>query len=221
MTSIEIPSSVSSIGSGAFCGCSSLENIIILASVTSIGNQAFADCEDLADVYYYATELPYLNDYTDQFDGSYVEYATLHVPAAVIDDFKSSAPWSSFGKIVPIDDVDILQCETPVINYKDGKLKFTCATEEALIHYEIGGTQAASGLVETTEKETGEVEVPTLITVTAYATANGYRRSETVEYQLPFNPGMRGDVNQDGEVTVADAVEVTNIILEKESKAKW
>lgn len=63
----------------------------------------------------------------------------------------------------------------------------------------------------------GKINVHTShITVTAYATAIGYLRSETVEYQLPFNSGLRGDVNQDGEVNVADAIEVANIILEKE-----
>ena len=36
------------------------------------------------------------------FDGSYPEYATLHVPAASIDSYKASAPWSSFGKIVAL-----------------------------------------------------------------------------------------------------------------------
>lgn len=60
----------------------------------------------------------------------------------------------------------------------------------------------------------------THVTITAYATANGHLRSETVEYQLPINLGLCGDVNQDGEVNVADAVRLSNIILEKEGETE-
>ena len=36
------------------------------------------------------------------FDGSYPEYATLHVPDASVDSYKATAPWSGFGKIVAL-----------------------------------------------------------------------------------------------------------------------
>ena len=39
-----------SIGEGAFAGCSSLTSITIPKSVTSIGNYAFADCKDLINI---------------------------------------------------------------------------------------------------------------------------------------------------------------------------
>ena len=51
LTSITIPSNVTSIGSGAFDMCSSLTSITIPASVTSIGSQAFADCSNLVSVF--------------------------------------------------------------------------------------------------------------------------------------------------------------------------
>ncbi len=47
ITSIEIPSSVTSIGSYAFEGCSSLTSIEIPSSVTSIGYSAFGNCSSL------------------------------------------------------------------------------------------------------------------------------------------------------------------------------
>ncbi len=47
LVSIEIPSSVTSIGDGAFAGCSSLASIVIPSSVTSIGWQTFAGCSGL------------------------------------------------------------------------------------------------------------------------------------------------------------------------------
>ena len=49
-TAIIIPSSVTSIGDYAFCGCSGLMSVTIPDSVTSIGRQAFGFCSELANV---------------------------------------------------------------------------------------------------------------------------------------------------------------------------
>ena len=45
-----IPSSVTSIGVGAFSNCDSLSKIVIPSSVTSISNGAFEDCSSLSDI---------------------------------------------------------------------------------------------------------------------------------------------------------------------------
>ncbi len=50
LTSIKIPNSVTSIGNGAFGGCSSLTSIDIPNSVTSIGDYAFYNCRSLTSV---------------------------------------------------------------------------------------------------------------------------------------------------------------------------
>ncbi|MDR3705342.1 MAG: leucine-rich repeat domain-containing protein [Paludibacteraceae bacterium] len=50
LTSITIPSSVTSIGNYAFEGCSGLTSIIIPSSVTSIGDYAFEICKDLTSI---------------------------------------------------------------------------------------------------------------------------------------------------------------------------
>ena len=50
LTSIEIPNSVTSIGGRAFDGCTGLTSIVIPNSVTSIGREAFSDCTSLTSV---------------------------------------------------------------------------------------------------------------------------------------------------------------------------
>ena len=55
ITSITIPNSVTSIGSYAFYGCSSLTSITIPNSVTSIGSYAFSGCYRLVEVYNLST----------------------------------------------------------------------------------------------------------------------------------------------------------------------
>ena len=50
LTSLTIPSSVTSIGSEAFSGCSGLTSLTIPSSVTSIGESAFWDCSGLTSL---------------------------------------------------------------------------------------------------------------------------------------------------------------------------
>ncbi|MBR2926739.1 MAG: leucine-rich repeat domain-containing protein, partial [Clostridia bacterium] len=50
ITSILIPDSVTSIGSSAFSGCSSLTSIVIPDGVTSIGDRAFSGCSSLTSI---------------------------------------------------------------------------------------------------------------------------------------------------------------------------
>ena len=50
LTSVTIPDGVTSIGDGAFYGCSGLTSVTIPDSVTSIGSYAFCDCSGLTSV---------------------------------------------------------------------------------------------------------------------------------------------------------------------------
>ena len=50
LTSLTIPSSVTSIGDSAFFGCSSLTSLTIPSSLTSIGNNAFYGCSSLTSL---------------------------------------------------------------------------------------------------------------------------------------------------------------------------
>ena len=102
LTSVTIPNSVTSIGDFAFSECSGLTSVTIPNSVTSIGDWAFDCCDNLKNVYCYSEEVPSTNVWI--FDGTYIENATLHVPASAIEAYKTTAPWSDFGTIKAIEE---------------------------------------------------------------------------------------------------------------------
>ena len=95
-----IEDGVETIKDNAFSGCSNLEMIEIGSSVTSIGTRAFAGSDKLTDVTCKAVNVPE----TDRtaFENSYIDYATLHVPAVSLTAYKTTGPWSGFKSIVPI-----------------------------------------------------------------------------------------------------------------------
>ena len=101
LIAVTIPNSISFIGTEAFEGCVGLTSLTIGKGVKSVSSKAFANCSELTDVYCYADKVPSTNK--NAFDGSYIEYATLHVPANSVEAYKSAAPWSNFGTIVAIE----------------------------------------------------------------------------------------------------------------------
>lgn len=104
LTSVNIPDSVTRIGDKAFWGCSGMTDVNIPNSVTKIGKFAFSYCKRLADVYCYAENMPSTERIV--FNNSDIRKATLHVPAASIEQYKTTEPWSDFGTIVAIDEAE-------------------------------------------------------------------------------------------------------------------
>ena len=171
LTTITIPEGVATIDSHVFYGCSRLTTIVLSKSVYRIGAEAFANCLELLDVYCHAESVPWTEADANVFNGSYPEYATLHVPACALADYQTTAPWSSFKEIVPLEDVTLEKCATPTISYVNGEVVFACDTEGATIKSEVK------------ENATGKFEdmrislIPTY-TITAYATKAQYEKSD-------------------------------------------
>ena len=100
MTSLTIPSGVTSIGESAFEGCSGLTSLTIPSSVTSIGYWAFLGCSGLTSIYVYTKNIPELG--LNVFFGCDAKNCTVYVPKGTYDAYKSSE-FGYFEKIVEFD----------------------------------------------------------------------------------------------------------------------
>ena len=221
LTSVTIPNSVTSIGGYAFQNCSGLTSVTIPNSVTYIEDQAFANCDELTDVYCQAEKLRNegwsgegLYTHLDAFKDSYPQYMTLHVPAASVEAYRSTEPWSQFKAFVALEDGDtptIQKCATPEISYANGKVTLSCETE---------GVDFISEVTVADAKKYYESEFTLSQTyiLTVYATKAGYENSDVATREIVIENGQTtlfGDLDKDGKVNVADHVKLSDIIMNK------
>ena len=143
--------------------------------MTSIGYRAFAYCENLENVYCYAETVPSTD--TDAFYDSNVESAILYVPASVIDAYKTTEPWSTFGTIKTLNEVEKEKCETPTIAFSDGRLTFSCATDD--VEYISEVTSA-----DFNKFYTAEVALTACYDISVTATKTGYANSDVATAKL-------------------------------------
>ena len=91
----------------AWIACSESENlttVTISSNLTCIDDSAFHKCTSLADMYCYAEQVPAMGK--DIFVDSNYKKATLHVPAASVEAYRSAEQWKDFGNIVALTDDD-------------------------------------------------------------------------------------------------------------------
>ena len=181
MTSITIPSSVTSLGNGCFNDCSGLTSITIPSSVTSLGGACFSGCKNLETVYFKGKKC------NSSYKGLYIPTTSIiKVPTEYLQGYKDS--FGSDYKYIFAwnpdetgeDNKPVTQCSTPSISYESGKLMFACETTGAKYHYTITDTDIKSDAL----SENGEVSLSAAYNISVYATADGYKASDKAEATL-------------------------------------
>ena len=178
LTEITLGEGVKIINDYAFSGFADVKTVDIGSTVTSIGVSAFSGTNKLTDVTCRAINVPEIDRTT--FANSYPNYATLHVPAVSLTAYKEMATWNEFKEIVAIKQdlpVDAEQCATPTISYQNGKLSFASVTEGVKFIYQITDNDIKSGFG-------AEVSLDATYHISVYATKEGYKDSETATATL-------------------------------------
>ena len=122
LTSVTIPRKVESIDFDAFYGCESLKSFTIGSGVKSIGSGVVSNCPSLLDIFCEAVEVPEANNAFEEWK---LRSAILYVPEESIEAYSTTAPWSSFRKIVPLgteppaDAVAINETNFPDANFRN------------------------------------------------------------------------------------------------------
>lgn len=219
LKSVIIPNSVTFIDRSAFKDCISLTSITIGEKVEKIEQWAFSNCKNLENVYSLAELIPNtqtnMGSYNSAFDGSFIEYATLHVPIISIEAYKAAEPWKNFKSIVALDgdkpDNPIPEkCAKPTIGYSNGKLIFKSETE---------GAEFVSEITDADIKKYYDSEVQLCVTynISVCATKSGYEDSETATATLCWidvEPSTEGI--SDG-TTDAKEIEATPVLIQSEN----
>lgn len=203
ITSIIIPNTINIIKRETFSGCSGLESITIPPSVEYIYQEAFAACDNLKQVNVLPENPPFM------YDNSFSNYnITLSVPDTSKDKYMTTSPWSNFTtfKTLTGEDVEKKKCAKPTISVENGKLSFSCETEDVEYHYAISNNSPASGVG-------NDIPFSQKYTITVYASKSGFENSDTATAEITATVGLNGDANGDGVVDAADIVKVTNIIM--------
>lgn len=116
---IYVPNNVEKIGSSDFKECENLSKVYIGSGINKIGFYAFEKCKNLSDLYCYAKDVPKTEE--NAFLDSYIEYATLHVPAESLEKYKAHSVFGKFGNIVALTDTE-MSIHTIYTPQKDTKI---------------------------------------------------------------------------------------------------
>ena len=200
LTKVVIPNSVTTIGEGAFQNCSNLPRVTIPKSVTYLDLQAFSDCNSLKSLTWNAKECIIGTDWlqnvqlTELIIGDEVE----RIPAYWMENQSSLTSLVIPASVTWICENAFEDCYglTRIDAYPDpakvtmGKNVFTYVEKDGTLHV-----------------------LPQYLS--AYQTANQWRDFTNIKGDL--SEFVKGDVNKDKEVSIADVTTLVNILMANES----
>ena len=205
-----VPEGPIAMNNNVFYGCSALKSLQLPASLKTVNDNTLFGCTALETVYVRAANPPYFTGTGDPtLMNDVFNKTTLCVPTGKESKYSSDSWWGRFKTING--GVTDQQCAKPTIAYNGGKLVFTSATAGAAFVYNVKVADKKSG-------KGNNVAVSTVYTVSVYATKAGMANSEVATANITVKglPSggtlLKGDVNEDGVVSITDAVTIVNII---------
>lgn len=176
---IDLKEGLTSISSSAFNNCTSLDSIYIPSTVTYISSYAFSNDINIKRVVS-ASDSPNAIG-VEAFPGIVYLTATLSVPIGAKTKYEKTTGWKEFQNIAEINKEPALQqCEMPLINYSNGKILLKCSTPGATYYYTLSAPDIANNNINTN----GIINLKGKYDIFAYATAEGYKQSNTVTATL-------------------------------------
>ena len=221
---VVIGDGVTTIGNRAFSGCSSLRFFAFGSQVQTIGQEAFSDCTSVIEISSKAQTPPACG--SQALDDINKWECQLFVPDGCLAVYQAADQWKEFffaeegeGTVDPDgpdgnpDDPNVQKCAKPTIALKNGKLHFECETDGVEYHYTVSAPQTAGD-------SGNDVDVSTTYIIRVFASKKGYMESDVATAEIDFrnsggDGGLKGDVDGDGEVDIADAVRIVNFIVGK------
>ncbi len=180
------------------------ESVAFGAQVTELGSGMY-NCVNIKNIIA-PWETP-ISINSDVFNSGLYGSAILYVPRKHLDSYKAAPVWKNF---LSMEEMEETKCYTPTATLENGRLHFECETKDVTFHYKYTYPEGREG--------TGnDIGVGQTINLTLYATKAGLEDSDKAVYELEISGGgsivgIRGDVNQDGEVNVGDMVVISNIM---------
>lgn len=187
---VNIPHSLVTIAPAAFGFCTGLTSISLPENVETIGENAFSDCP-ISDVICWAAVPPSLHE--DAFvDPTAI---TLHVNDR--DAYAADPVWSKFT-------FGNMKCATPTITIEGDEIVFSCDTPGAEFSYLFyaGGEYIGPN----------RVGMPTSLTISVSAYADGYDNSDYANYTINI---AAGDTDRDGTLSISDVSKLVDKLLKK------
>ena len=143
LTSVTIPDGVTTIGVAVFSGCRALKTISLPQSLTSIGLSEFSSWDALSSIYVYANQPPTATGQGHLATDVY-NRCTLYVPKGSEEAYADAEGWKDFKDIVAIPDemidngIAINETNFPDINFRNWVLEvLECGADGVLKDVEI------------------------------------------------------------------------------------
>lgn len=229
LTALSLPTTLVSIADYAFLGCYALSSVNLPQSLSLLGNQAFDDCTNLSQIICAGTPAATLSSAVFPLS-SYAD-ATLFVPKGSLTDYKTISPWSQFVNIseygifadaqklnryawqripirlMPTLPVTAIQAE---IDVPDG---FELVPDSRHLSVTPSSSSASDTIAYVTlrsprDAQTGVYDIHLSNIMLTYDSSAGVGETKQKDFDTSVNlQTYRGDVNRNGRVNVADAVE--------------